>query len=108
MSTSISLGCKGYFLAMLRYLLQLKSSTEQENSMSNVILSILATLSAIAVTLVTSALIALIFHFLWPYGIPHLYPSLVQNGYIPAEVSWIAAFSTFEAVGIIRMVLRGE
>jgi hypothetical protein len=71
-------------------------------------LSILATLSLVGGGLVTSALVALIFHYLWPHSIPTMYPSLVVKGYIPAEVSWLTAFATCEVVTIIRLTLWGK
>lgn len=71
-------------------------------------LSLLGTLSLMGGGLFASALFALIFHYLWPHSIPLMYPSLVVNGYIPAEVSWLTAFATFEVVTIIRLTLWGK
>jgi hypothetical protein len=71
-------------------------------------LSILGTVTLLGSGLLTSALIALIFHYLWPHSLPVMYPSLVVKGYIPAEVSWLTAFATCEVVAIIRKTLWGQ
>jgi len=51
---------------------------------------------------ITAAIYALIFHYLWPYSIPAIKPSWVLSGAIPATISWFTAFATFEVISIVR------
>lgn len=57
---------------------------------------------------VTAAIYALIVHYLWPYSIPVIKPSWVVSGTIPATISWLSAFATFEVISIFRYFVVGK